>query len=91
MRGKVKLSYAAFRRIRQSPEVMHMISEEARAMCDRANSMHVTKGAEYDYAVAQTTEHGSVALCTTGGYGTPHYRAKIDNAKHNTLLKAVTG
>lgn len=87
--GKVKLNMAGFRQVRQSAGVMHELTVQAQAMKWRADSMHVTEGAEYDYAPAVTTDRGSVALCTTGKATKPHIKAMVDNAHHNTLLKAV--
>lgn len=87
--NRVKLNYAGFRKVRQSAGVMNALTAQARAMCDRANSMHVTEGAEYEYAAAQPTDRGSIALCSTGHGNRAHVKAMADNARNNTLLKAV--
>ena len=73
---KVKLNLAGFRQVRQSAGAMHVITEQAKRIADTANELAQTKNAHYDHAVAHATTKGSVA-------------AAFDNAKHNTLLKAV--
>lgn len=55
-------------------------------MMRRANSMHVTRGAVYDYAPSMRTSHGSIALVSTS-----NDKARVDQAAHGTLLKAVGG
>lgn len=82
---KVKLNLAGFRQVRQSAGAMHIITQKAQQISETANELAQTKNARYDYAVAHTTDHGAVALATTKGSGA----AAFDNAKHNTLLKAV--
>ena len=82
---KVKLNLAGFRQVRQSAGAMHVITEQAKRIADTANELAQTKNAHYDHAVDHATDHGAVALATTKG----SVAAAFDNAKHNTLLKAV--
>ena len=95
---KVKLNLAGFRQVRQSAGAMHVITEQAKRIADTANELAQTKNAHYDHAVAHATDHGAVALATTKGsvalattgHGSEgNVKAMEDNAKHNTLLKAV--
>ena len=58
-------------------------------MLSRANSMAVTKGARYEAVPAKDTEAGCVALATTGHGSEWAVKAIVDNAHHNTLLKAM--
>ncbi|KFI50015.1 hypothetical protein [Bifidobacterium biavatii] len=85
MANRVKLNYKGFKAIRQSAPVMHKVTLAAKGVADRANMLKSSPRAQYGYAVAQTTSKGSIALASTKGSAA----AKRDNAKHNTLLKAV--
>ncbi len=51
--------------------------------------MAQVKGATYEAATHVSTPKGSVALATTGHGSEGNVKAMEDNAKHNTLLKAV--
>ena len=84
--AKVKLNLAGFRAVRQSAGAMYVITQQAQRIAETANELAQTKNAHYAHAVARTTGRGAVALATTKGSGNAAY----DNAKHNTLLKAVT-
>lgn len=89
MSARVRLDYAAFRAFRQSPEVQAAIEAEARVMAQRADSMSMRNDAgtpDYEATTAMSESKGSVALVSTGNTA-----ARVDNAFHNTLLKAVTG
>ncbi len=86
MQGVVKLNLSEFRQYRQDPTVMTELDRQAAEMMHRANSMHVTRGAVYDYAPSMRTSHGSIALVSTS-----NDKARVDQAAHGTLLKAVGG
>lgn len=87
--AKVKLNLAGFRAIRQSAPIQQTIDQQATLIAARANSMAQVKGATYEAATHASTPKGSVALATTGHGSEGNVNAMVDNAKHNTLLKAV--
>lgn len=64
-------------------------TNKATLIAARANSMAQVKGATYEAATHVSTPKGSVALATTGHGSEGNVKAMEDNAKHNTLLKAV--
>ena len=74
--AKVKLNLAGFRAVRQSAPIQQAIDQQATLIAASANSMAQVEGATYEAAPHVSTTKGSVA-------------AAFDNAKHNTLLKAV--
>ena len=85
--AKVKLNLDGFREVRRS--AAPIVTEQAEGVAARANSMHVTKGASYEAVPARDTEVGCVALVTTGHGSQQAVKAMVDNAHHNTLLKAM--
>lgn len=87
--AKVKLNLNGFRQVRQHPAVMDEITRHAEAVTDRASRMSTVDGAEYEAVPATRTERGSIALASTGKGTDAHVKAMVDNAKNNTLLKAV--
>ena len=87
--AKVKLNLAGFRAIRQSAPIQQTIDQQATLIAARANSMAQVEGATYEAATNVSTPKGSVALATTGHGSEGNVNAMVDNAKHNTLLKAV--
>ncbi|GDZ29717.1 hypothetical protein MCC01978_02690 [Bifidobacteriaceae bacterium MCC01978] len=87
--AKVKLNLAGFRQVRQSAPIQQAIDQQAALIAARANSMAQVKGATYEAATHVSTPKGSVALATTGHGSEGNVNAMVDNAKHNTLLKAV--
>ena len=87
--AKVKLNLAGFRQVRQSAPIQQAIDQQATLIAARANSMAQVKGATYEAATHVSTPKGSVALATTGHGSEGNVNAMVDNAKHNTLLKAV--
>ncbi len=89
--SKVKLNLAGFRQMRQSAAIQAELTRQAQAIASRANAAAVTKGARYTYAEAVASDIGSVALATTGYGSQTAVKAMIDQAKHDTLLKAVSG
>ena len=89
--GKVVLHYSGFRQLRQSQAIQNELTRQAQAMASRANAAAITKGAQYTHAPAIATDVGSVALATTGHGNQMAVKAMIDQAKHDTLLKAVSG
>lgn len=87
--AKVKLNLAGFRQVRQSAPIQQAIDQQATLIAARANSMAQVEGATYEAATHVSTPKGSVALATTGHGSEGNVNAMEDNAKHNTLLKAV--
>lgn len=87
--AKVKLNLAGFRAVRQSAPIQQTIDQQAALIAARANSMAQVEGATYEAATHVSTPKGSVALATTGHGSEGNVKAMEDNAKHNTLLKAV--
>lgn len=87
--AKVKLNLNGFRQVRQHPAVMDEITRQAESITDRANRMSTVDGAEYEAAPATRTDRGSIALASTGNGTDAHGKAMVDNAKNNTLLKAL--
>lgn len=85
--AKVKLDFNGFREVRRSAATI--VTELAEDVASRANSMAVTKGARYEAVPARDTEVGCVALATTGHGSEQAVKAMVDNAHHNTLLKAM--
>ena len=83
--AKVKLNLAGFRQIRQSAGAMHAITEQAKRIADTANELAQTKKRPLRPRRGPHHRPRSVALATTKGSRAAAY----DNAKHNTLLKAV--
>ena len=89
--GKVVLHYSGFRQVRQSAAMRVELTRQAQAMASRANAAAITEGARYTHAPAIATDIGSIALATTGHGSQAAVKAMIDQAKHDTLLKAVSG
>lgn len=87
--AKVKLNLAGFRAVRQSAPIQQAIDQQATLIAASANSMAQVEGATYEAAPHVSTTKGSVALATTGHGSEGNVKAMEDNAKHNTLLKAV--
>jgi hypothetical protein len=86
MTMQIKLNFAAFRAFRQDSKTQAAIESEAEKLQSRANALHVTHGAEYDATTARSGLKGSTALVSTG-----NTKARVDQAAHNTLLKALGG
>ncbi|KAA8826845.1 hypothetical protein EMO92_01365 [Bifidobacterium reuteri] len=87
--AKVKLNLAGFRQIRQSAPIQQAIDQQATLIAARANNMAQVEGATYEASTHISTPEGSIALATTGHGAKGNVNAMVDNAKHNTLLKAV--
>lgn len=85
-RGKVILHSAGFTAVRQSAGVMEIVEDEAAAMAADANLGALIKNAEYSSTDSMITSQGCIALATTRG----SYEACLDQALHDTLLKAVS-
>lgn len=85
--AKVKLDLNGFLEVRRS--AAPIVTELAEDVASRANSMAVTKGASYEAISAIDTPEGCVALATTGHGSEQAVKAMVDNAHHNTLLKAM--
>lgn len=86
MTNRVKLDYAAFKAFRQDAATQAAVQSEAEKLAARANDMHMTQGAEYSATTARDSAKGTTALVSTG-----NTEARIDQARHNTLLKALGG
>lgn len=85
--AKVKLYAKGFREVRRS--AAPIVTEQAEAVAARANGMAATAGASYEALPAIETTAGCVALVTTGHGTREAVKTMVDNARHNTLLKAV--
>lgn len=89
---KIVLNNRALREIYQQPGSKQAINEAAEDIANRANSIHQTLGAHYVALPAQNTEAGSIALATTNiGNSTMVFKTRLDNARYNTLSKAIGG
>lgn len=87
MANSVKLDFSAFRAYRQTPEVQAMIHAEAERIAQNANASAANNGAGkplYEATGVLSESKGSVVLVSTSNTA-----ARLDNARHNTLLKAV--
>jgi hypothetical protein len=82
----VKLNLPAFTAYRRDAATQAAVASEAERLAERANALHVTEGAEYAATAARDSANGTTALVSTG-----NYEARIDQASHNTLLKALGG
>lgn len=89
---KIVLNNKALREIYQQPGSKQAINEAAEDIANRANSIHQTLGAHYVALPAQESSVGSIALATTNiGNTTVVYKTRLDNARYNTLSKAIGG
>lgn len=89
---KIVLNNKALRKIYQQPGSKQAINEAAEDIANRANSIHQTLGAHYVALPAQNTDVGSIALATTNiGNTTMVFKTRLDNARYNTLSKAIGG
>lgn len=87
--GKVTLRNSGFIAVRQSPGVMAELNKQAEAMRARANGLKTKPKADYQAVPAITTDHGSIALVSTGKGSETAGETAVDNAINNTLAKAV--
>ena len=89
--SRVKLNLPGFTEFRRDAGTRRAVEQTAEQVAARANSMASTtiKAGKPVYSVAPPINSavGSIALVTTRG----NLAATIDNAAHNTLLKAVGG
>lgn len=89
--SRVKLNLPGFTEFRRDAGTRRVVEQAAEQVAARANSMASTtiKAGKPVYSVATPINSavGSIALVTTRG----NLAATIDNAAHNTLLKAVGG
>jgi hypothetical protein len=81
--NKMTINAEAFKALLQHPRVVEATAARARAIADTANSLAITEGAEYE--VIQHSD-GSASV---GDGGEDPYKARIDDAYHATLLKAM--
>ena len=89
---KIVLNNKALREIYQQPGSKQAINEAAEDIANRANSIHQTLGAHYVALPAQNSPAGSIALATTNiGKSTRVFKTRLDNARYNTLSKAIGG
>lgn len=89
---KIVLNNRALREIYQQPGSKQAINEAAEDIANRANSIHQTLGAHYVALPAQNSSVGSIALATTNiGNTTMVFKTRLDNARYNTLSKAIGG
>lgn len=89
---KIVLNNKALREIYQQPGSKQAINKAAEDIANRANSIHQTLGAHYVALPAQNSSVGSIALATTNiGNTTMVFKTRLDNARYNTLSKAIGG
>lgn len=86
MARNVKLNLPAFTAYRRDAATQAAVASEAERLAERANALHVTEGAEYAATAARDSAKGTTALVSTS-----NYEARIDQASHNTLTKALGG
>ena len=86
MARNVKLNLPAFAAYRRDAATQASVAAEAERLAERANALHVAKGAEYAATAARDSAKGTTALVSTS-----NYEARIDQAAHNTLTKALGG
>lgn len=86
MANTVKLNFAAFTAFRRDAKTQAAVADVAEKLASRANALHVKAGAEYDATSARDSTKGTTALVSTG-----NTQARVDQAAHNTLLKALGG
>lgn len=87
---QVKLNLPGFTELRRDPAIRAAVEAEAIRIRDRANQMgqKTHEGMpEYHVASVMDSQVGSIALATTHD----DTAARIDNARNNTLLKAMGG
>lgn len=89
MANRVKLNNAGFQALRRDPGIVAEVNRQAEGIAARANSMAVEPGAVYRALPAQASPEGTIALATTSHYEEGSVEAMLDQAKHDTLLKAV--
>lgn len=91
MSVRVDLHFDAFTQLRQSPEMQSAVTQVADRIASEANGRALHRGANYRALPAQLTEHGSVALATTGhGHNDRgSVNAMIDQAEYKTLSGVV--
>ncbi|MEW2011404.1 hypothetical protein AB0300_18235 [Microbacterium sp. NPDC078814] len=75
---RVKWNRAAFRELRLTPEALELVEEHADAVAARAGS-----GYEASAVYGKNRARASVI--------TGNFEAILDNARHNTLLRALGG
>lgn len=89
--SRVKLNMQGFTQFRRDAGTRAAVDQVADQVAARANSMASTtiKAGKPVYSVAPPINSavGSIALVSTHG----STAARVDNAAHNTLLKAVGG
>lgn len=88
-RTRVRLDLSQFTAYRRDPSVQAAITAEAEHIAARANGMAASTHAgqpEYTAAPARDSRVGSIALASTGNLA-----ARVDNAVHNTLARALGG
>ena len=73
---------AGFKEIRRSAWVQDLVTDKCEQITDRANQSS-SSAAKYGYSTKKTKSR------LRGIVFTANYKARVDNAKHNTLLKAL--
>lgn len=78
----VSLNGRSMRQMMQSEYAQALVNAKAQAICDTANNMSITKGAEY-------VVHPKVLEVSAHAFVDPvNYAARLDESKHMTLDKA---
>lgn len=89
MTNRVKLNLKGFTEYRRDPTVKAAITAQAERVASAADSMAVKPRVHYDALPDIDSEHGSVAIVTTG-HRTEHSGQNIaDNAVNDTLRRAL--
>jgi hypothetical protein len=79
---RFKWKLKGFKEIRRSAWVQDLVTDECEKITDRANQSS-SSSAKYGYSTKKTkTRFRGIVF-------TDNYKARVDNAKHNTLLKAL--
>ena len=79
---RFKWNLKGFKEIRRSAWVQDLVIDECEQITDRANQSS-SGSAKYGYSTKKTkTRFRGIVF-------TDNYKARVDNAKHNTLLKAL--
>lgn len=85
---QVRINPKGFRAVRSDPTLVALMRERAERIAVAANSASV-KGAEYE--VGEVRESRGRAPRARISVRTGNFRARLDNARANTLLKALGG
>lgn len=93
MANRVKLDYAGFTALRRSTPVKELLTEVAEEIADKATALAEPNHSgtpRYVVAPARDSRFGAIALASTGNSSDKQDTAnRVDQAHHNTLMKAL--